>query len=257
MPQARKLALRALELDPDLPDAQAMLGTIATQYDYDWPEAERRFQRAMSHPSISSDVHRAYGFSYLLLGGRPAEAVAEVLQAVLEDPLFPVTRINYSMCLAAAGRLPEAIEEMVKLRSADSTFWPAHTMLSTMHWLQGNLEEALIHSEKAYRLAPWNLMSRAGFAGALAAVGQAEHGAELIAQLNPDTYGVPMALATYHVMRGDFAAAADSYAKGIEQRDPRALPTRYMLGPEFHSSAHWPRLAKMMSLPQTMTTRSF
>ena len=43
MPRARELASRALEVDPDLPEAHAMLGLVNGQYDYDWAEAERRF----------------------------------------------------------------------------------------------------------------------------------------------------------------------------------------------------------------------
>ena len=100
-------------------------------------------------------------------------------------------------------------------------------------------------------------MTCAGFSGALAAVGQTERAAEVIAKWRPDTYGVPLALAQYHVMRGEFEVAAECYAKGIEQRDPRALPSRYIFGPEFHSSVYWPPLAKMMNLQQNMTSRSF
>src|SRR5688572_8065275 len=40
MPRARELAQRALEIDPDLPEAHAMLGIIAGHYDYNWGEAE-------------------------------------------------------------------------------------------------------------------------------------------------------------------------------------------------------------------------
>src|SRR5262249_28659020 len=44
MPRARELALRALQIDPNLPEAHAMLGIVAGHYDYDWVEAERRFE---------------------------------------------------------------------------------------------------------------------------------------------------------------------------------------------------------------------
>jgi tetratricopeptide (TPR) repeat protein len=192
-----------------------------------------------------------------LCSGRAAEAVEELLQSILEDPLYPIIRVNYSMSLNAAGRLPEAIEEMIKLQELTPVFWPVHGVLSNLYWLQGNFAQALSESETAYQSAPWSLRACAGFAGHLAATGQPERAAEMIAKLNPDTYGAPMALAMYHAIRGEFDVAAEYYAKGIEQRDPGAPPGRYMLGPAFRSSAHWPRLAKMMNLPQTMSSRSF
>src|SRR5688572_23764142 len=46
MPRARELATRALEIDPDLPEAHAMLGIVAGHYDFDWAEAARRFKAA-------------------------------------------------------------------------------------------------------------------------------------------------------------------------------------------------------------------
>ena len=66
-----------------------------------------------------------------------------------------------------------------------------------------------------------------------------------------------MALAMYHTIRGNLDMAAECYAKSIEQRDPSVLPSRYLLGPTFHSSPHWPKFAKMMNLPQTLSSRSF
>jgi Tfp pilus assembly protein PilF len=254
MPQARKLVLRALDLDPDLPQGHAMLGAIATQYDYDWPEAERRFQRALSYTPVSADVHRIYGVSYLLGSGRPAEAVEEIHQAVLEDPLFHPARINYGMVLMAAGREQEAVEEFVKLVDLDPSLWPAHAMLSIAHERQGNLAQALSHAEKAYQLAPWNFGACGGFAGILARTGQHERAAELIAKVTPhDAYGAPMALAAYHLGRGELDQAADWFAKAIEQRDPRCIPFSYLLSPDFRSGPRWAKLAKMMNLPQTVT----
>src|SRR5262245_7790708 len=43
MPQVRANAQRALELEPSLPDAHAMLGIVAALYDYDWNESSREF----------------------------------------------------------------------------------------------------------------------------------------------------------------------------------------------------------------------
>jgi hypothetical protein len=47
LPEARKQALRALEMDPSPPEAQAMLCFCAAILDHDWKEAARRYKLAM------------------------------------------------------------------------------------------------------------------------------------------------------------------------------------------------------------------
>jgi len=54
MPKARTLAQRALELDPDLPEAHGMLGIVAGHCDLDWKESERRFHLAMTHEPVTT-----------------------------------------------------------------------------------------------------------------------------------------------------------------------------------------------------------
>ena len=60
MPRARELAQRALEIDPDLPEAHAMLGIVAGHYDYDWSEAERRFRLAVQREPLSPHLRQWY-----------------------------------------------------------------------------------------------------------------------------------------------------------------------------------------------------
>jgi hypothetical protein len=52
MPRARDYALRALSVDPDLPEAHAYMGILAGVYERDWEEAKRRFRIAMAHESV-------------------------------------------------------------------------------------------------------------------------------------------------------------------------------------------------------------
>jgi eukaryotic-like serine/threonine-protein kinase len=87
MPLVRAQAQRALEIDPDLPEAQAMLGVVAALFDYDWLEAKRRFQLAMAHESLPWFVRFAYAAWYLTFVGRYDEAVSEFRGALQADPL--------------------------------------------------------------------------------------------------------------------------------------------------------------------------
>src|SRR5262249_1943005 len=47
MPQARGAALKALELDDNLAEAHTALANVFHRYDWNWPEAEAEFKRAL------------------------------------------------------------------------------------------------------------------------------------------------------------------------------------------------------------------
>src|SRR5207244_2096290 len=47
LPQAKAAAIKALEADESLAEAHASLGFAITQYDWDWPSAERELRRAI------------------------------------------------------------------------------------------------------------------------------------------------------------------------------------------------------------------
>jgi TolB-like protein/predicted Ser/Thr protein kinase len=253
-PQARRFVSGALELDPDLPEAHAYLGAIAMYYDYDWMEAERRFQRALACAPVSADTHLLYGV-YRYATGRTTEGVEEVLQAVLADPVLPANRVYYAIALATAGRLPEAIDEMHKLCDPAPSYWPAQGTLSMLYWLQGDRANALMHAASAYESAPWNAAMCGLYAGGLAATGLGERAAELMAKLPHQAYGTPWAFVLYHHRCGEMDVAAEWFAKAIKERSPRVFMGS-LLGPEFCSGPRWARLAGMMHLPQVTMVKS-
>ncbi|HEY7443958.1 MAG TPA: protein kinase [Vicinamibacterales bacterium] len=78
-------ARKALELDPSLPDAHAVLGLVAV-LDYDWKEAERQFRLAMAREPVTPVVR--YFYSWLLdCRGRMKEAELELHHLIQDDPL--------------------------------------------------------------------------------------------------------------------------------------------------------------------------
>jgi serine/threonine protein kinase len=94
MPPARAECLKALAIDPSLPDALAMLGWIAAAYDYDWKEAERLFRSAAARDPVSPAVHWTAGHYFIAIG-ESNSAIQELESALEADPvsgLQPVGR---------------------------------------------------------------------------------------------------------------------------------------------------------------------
>ncbi len=254
-PQTRELARRALEIDPDLPEAQALLGLMAAALDYDWEEAGRRFQLALSHPPVSPDVRRFYAFPYLTSVGRVEEAVSVMEQVVVEDPLYPPARLQLAITLLTAGRSAEAIACMQQAQSFGPPPWAMCAFLGLVHAVEGRMETSAEWAGRGHALAPWNTFAAGVWAGVLAQTGQDQQAREVLAKLGAeDRFGVPYGMLCYHVLRGDLGAAAASYERAIEQRDPRALHPG-VFGRMLRDSEHWPKLARMMKLPEQAPQR--
>ena len=126
MPLAREAAQRALDLDPTLPEANAMLGIVAAVYEYDWKEAERRFRLAMARNPVPPQVQRGYALYYLLPTGQLVEAVEAYRRALQQDPLNVQFRFGLTICLNVAGRFAEAETESRQILEIDPKFHFGH-----------------------------------------------------------------------------------------------------------------------------------
>ena len=254
MGAARAEALRALELDPTLPDALAALGVGTAAYDYDWKESARWFKLAMDGDSVAAGVRYCYAFYHLMPYGRVDQAAKELERALDGDPLNMGIRIAWINGLHAAGQDDRAILEAEKVLAVDKYRWSAYLALGRIYSFRGQLAEALAAAEKGYELASWNSRATALFAGVLFQSGDHSRARELIAKLKAesgDVYGAPMAMAVFHALCGDADAAADWFEKGIEQRDPAVVGyLRTPLMRILQSSPRWPALAKQMNLPE-------
>ena len=71
---AREEAQKALAIDPGLPEANALMGVMAGNCDYDWKEAERRFRLALAQDPVPTQVRELHAISYLLPMGQFEEA---------------------------------------------------------------------------------------------------------------------------------------------------------------------------------------
>src|SRR5688500_14931506 len=122
MPRARELATRALEIDPDLPEAHAMLGIVAGHYDFDWAEATRRF-KAAEREQMSPHLRQWHAQFHLLPTGRAEEGLAEHRRVLDDDPLCQTWYYTLSTTLAALGHQQDARAAVRKSVEIDPGFW--------------------------------------------------------------------------------------------------------------------------------------
>jgi TolB-like protein len=252
MPAVRAVAQRALELDSSLPDAHAILCAVATEYDYDWKEAARRFTLATASHSVSPWALAYLARFYLLALGRRTEAGEQVERAVQGDPLHTGIRLAMATHLAALGRYADAEAHLRQVLDLEPNSAHVYYGLANHFASRRMFVEALPFAEKMCSLAPWSLWLTAMYAGLLTRAGEQSRGKELIQKLvsNP-AYGAPFGLVIFYTYCGEIDLAADWFEKAIEERYPGiALWLQGAAGEPLRASPRWPKLAKMMNLPE-------
>jgi serine/threonine-protein kinase len=247
MPRAREAEEQALRVDPELPEAHALLGVCAGGFGHDWIGAEREWQLAMARDPVSHDVRLWYGNHYLLAIGRIAEAVEIMARALEEDPLNLMYRHHFARGLRHLGRLDEAEAELRGILDVDAGFpWALETM-GAVCAQQGNAAEALTLTERAHVVTPWSYSVVGQLAALTEQAGDRTRTDALLATLGTgEAYGASTGFALYHAMRGDVERSADWAARGIAQR---YLPLIYVLAPLLRSERQWPALARLLNLP--------
>ena len=137
MPQARQAANRALQLDETLAAAHVSLGYVKALYDWDWPDAEREFKRALEFSPGDADVHFAYSVTYLTPLGRLDEALVEINRALALDPLSPYKITGAGMIYSDRHEYDRAVELFRKAIELDPSFFHAYEELRSVETVRG------------------------------------------------------------------------------------------------------------------------
>jgi TolB-like protein len=163
MPKAKAAAEKALQLDPELPEAHTVSAMIAATYDWDWKRAEAGFKRAIELDPNVSIAHYRYAWTLLCPLGRHDEAIAEMKIAMEKEPLYLIQGANYAAVLMYARRFDEAVEQAKKTYDLDPNFIGSKNWLGHTYAAKGQYAEALAIVEKSLDAA-MPLRTTAGYA---------------------------------------------------------------------------------------------
>jgi TolB-like protein/DNA-binding winged helix-turn-helix (wHTH) protein/Flp pilus assembly protein TadD len=150
--QARAAALKALALDPSLPEAHAALALIVQNHDWDWETAEREFRRAIALNPNYATAHHWYA-EHLMWRGRFDEALRESERARQLDPLSLIIAADNGAILYYARHYDQAIARLRSVRSVDPTLSRAYLLIG-VYADHGMLDQALAEEERWRPLVP-------------------------------------------------------------------------------------------------------
>ena len=141
--QARRAALRALEIDSRLAEPHASLGLIAFNYDWDFAAAEQHYRRAIELNPNYVTAHHWYGAAFLFQMKRFDEAVAEMRRAQELDPLSSIINTDLGQTYYFARRYEEAITQLRYTLELNPNFDLAHKWLAMSYVEKGDYKAAL------------------------------------------------------------------------------------------------------------------
>jgi TolB-like protein/Flp pilus assembly protein TadD len=141
LPKAKQMALRALELEPNLADAHATLGLITQNLDWDWKEVERQYREAIRLAPNYATAHHWYA-EFLSILGRFSESEAEFARAREIDPISPIVRADEAQLYFFERKYARALELLAGAVRDVPSFALARERRALIYLFQGRDEEA-------------------------------------------------------------------------------------------------------------------
>ena len=151
MPKAKAAALKAVALDETLPEAHVSLGGVLMFYDYDWPNAEREFQRALDIKPSYAEAHDYYAM-FLVANRRFQAAADEILRARQLDPISGLIAADAAWVFYLKRDYDQFMEQAKAAVELAPNYWLGHLQLGLAYEKKGDFARALQELEEARRM---------------------------------------------------------------------------------------------------------
>jgi len=142
MPKAKEYVQKALALDDSLADAHVTLASIKSYGDWDWPGADKEFERAIKLSPSYAEAHRRYA-DFLSEMGRHDQALAEMRTAQELDPLSATTILDGGWAFYYARQYDRAIEQCNKVLDLDPRSVSARDCVGSAHLATAAYDQAI------------------------------------------------------------------------------------------------------------------
>jgi TolB-like protein/Tfp pilus assembly protein PilF len=143
-PKATSAARKALELDPKLAEAHAILAEMY-QKQWKWAESEAEYKRALELKPNDASAHRGYAY-WLACHGRTQEALAWVERGRELDPLGSADTVGFLLLMAR--RYDESIREYRSVLAAHPEYTNARWGLGFALIVNRQADQAIPELEK-------------------------------------------------------------------------------------------------------------
>jgi TolB-like protein/Tfp pilus assembly protein PilF len=178
-PKATSAARKALELDPKLAEAHAILAEMY-QKQWKWAESEEEYKRALELTPNDASAHRGYAY-WLACQGRTQEALAWVERGRELDPLGSADTVGF--LLIVARHYDESIREYRSVLAVQPEYTNARWGLGFALILNHQTDQAILELEKTVAMMNRSPGSLEMLATAYAHAGRRQDALTLINEL--------------------------------------------------------------------------
>ncbi|MFH1196258.1 MAG: tetratricopeptide repeat protein [bacterium] len=147
-PRGKSFALQALRMDENLANAHIALAMVKFFYDWDWEGVEVECKKAILLNPSYAEAHHHYAL-FLMAMGRLEEAMQEIEQACLFDPLSPTYQSAKGDIYIRTKRFDEALEQYNKVLENNPDFRVALVNKGWAYYARGLYNEAIELFEEA------------------------------------------------------------------------------------------------------------
>ena len=219
-PRARVAADAAVTFDDGLAEAHSARACVSLFYDWDWPAAERGFQRAIELKELYPTAHFWYACCLWALG-RTADGVEQASRAQALAPLSLVGNANLGWALYFARAYDEAIAQCLKALDLDTHYLMTYTVLGQAYVAASRYDEAIGALQSAVGFSGGLVFTSAALGYAYAKAGKSREAKKILEDLlqrSSTEYVPPFCVALVHAGLSDKDEAMAWLERAYEER---------------------------------------
>jgi TolB-like protein/DNA-binding winged helix-turn-helix (wHTH) protein/Tfp pilus assembly protein PilF len=182
-PKAKAAAVRALQIDPSLAEAQTSLATAQFNYDWDWAGAAEGFRRAIQLDPTYATAYQRYSL-YSIAMGRFDDSLEQIKKARDLEPLSISINASLGWRLYLARDYDRSIAQLRDTLEMDPSYEWAHLTLGQAYEEKGQYDLALEELQRAVEISNSSPLMISALAHAYALSGNHSESRKRLAQLD-------------------------------------------------------------------------
>jgi TolB-like protein/DNA-binding winged helix-turn-helix (wHTH) protein/Tfp pilus assembly protein PilF len=219
-PKAKAAALKALEIDPTLSEAETSLATVKFNYDWDWNGAATGFAKSIQDNPSYATAYQRYSL-YLMAMGRTEDSFEQINKARELDPLSISINFSLGWRFYMARQYDRAIQQLRNTLEMDPSYELPHLVLGMSYAKKGEFSVAIPELHKAVELSHGTPLMTSALANAYARSGNKGEADRILAELISESkrqYVSPYYFAVVYVGLGESDKAIDQLEKAFADR---------------------------------------
>jgi tetratricopeptide (TPR) repeat protein len=246
LPEARRASEMSLRLDASLAQAHQAAGGLALFYERDWLTAKRELERAIELNPNMPDAHELLGY-YWEVANDPDRAQRELELAQRAAPLMPIVNMDLANLAYYRRDYDRAVSLYQTAHNLDPDFIAVPFFLGQAYERQGKYDQAIAACEEKLANSKDEpaLLAILGYAYARAGKrAELQRVLTKLESLKQQRYVSPFMLAIFYTGTGNNDEALKQLNNAYEVRDPQLIWVK--VDPELDPLRSDPRFSELL-----------